>query len=79
MNEIRNQKTRTVSGCDSKNRQVEFEPICAPTGELNSASEVAKSFFISKTKLPSMLVFVEKGSNFLASSERNFAPPSATL
>ena len=30
-----------------------FETIPAPTDELNSALEVAKSFLISKTKLPS--------------------------
>ena len=46
----------------------------ALTGELNSASEVAKSFLISKTKLPSMLVLSKKAANFWPFPEKDFVP-----
>ena len=50
--------------CQQKSARKGLEPIPATTGELNSASEVATSFLISKIKLPSMLVFKKKAAFF---------------
>ena len=61
--------------CQQKSARIVFEPISAPTSELNSASDVVKSFLISKNKTAQHARIVEKGRNFFVPTKRNFAPP----
>ena len=68
--------------CQQKSARIVFEPIPAPTSELNSASDVVKSFLISKNKTAQHARIVEKGRNFFLPTKRNFAlppPPRTTL
>ena len=51
-----------------------FKPIPAPTNELNSASEVAKSFLISKTNCPAHSVARDPAppaSNWNVTNDKN--------